>query len=225
MNISQILRKYWMIAMATNFYLESRYVNQSKIRDKNEILRILNGGIVMNSLLDDQIEKFESDNYDKYAPALERIRNIKKKNKEEQKSNADLMKNISPENIQTITPGEDDKDKVTKIQSEISTKNLIDNNDDLLIPSQLSKSTIITSKSSQEINYRYSNSISQQQEQDESFFASCDYFEIKAQMRREFFAKYYSKSKLLMFIIKSNFHSLKENFEYVCYFFMIINHF
>ena len=80
MNISQILRKYWMIAMATNFYLESRYVNQSKIRDKNEILRILNGGIVMNSLLDDQIEKFESDNYDKYAPALERIRNIKKKN-------------------------------------------------------------------------------------------------------------------------------------------------
>ena len=225
MNISQILRKYWMIAMATNFYLESRYVNQSKIRDKNEILRILNGGIVMNSLLDDQIEKFESDNYDKYAPALERIRNIKKKNKEEQKNNADLMKNISPENIQTITPGEDGKDKVTKIQSEISTENLIDNNDDLLIPSQLSKSTIITSKSSQEINYRCSNSISQQQDQDESFFASCDYFEIKAQIRREFFAKYYSKSKLLMFIIKSNFHSLKENFEYVCYFFMIINHF
>ena len=96
MNISQILRKYWIISMATKFYLESRYVNRSKIRDKDEILRILNGGIVMNSLLDDQIEKFESDNYDKYAPALERIRNIKKKNKEEQKSNAYLMKNISP---------------------------------------------------------------------------------------------------------------------------------
>jgi hypothetical protein len=111
----------------------------------------------MNSLLDDQIEKFESDNYDKYAPALERIRNIKKKNKEEQKNNADLMKNISPENIQTITPGEDGKDKVTKIQSEISTENLIDNNDDLLIPSQLSKSTIITNEQMEELKNAYYN--------------------------------------------------------------------
>ena len=57
------------------------------------------------------------------------------------------------------------------------------------------------------------------------FFPTAEYYEKKHKIRSLFFKKYFSKGKIFIYIIKSINKYLIENFEYVCYFFMIINNF
>ena len=211
-SLAKILRKYWMISMATKFHMDNRCIDKDKIRNKKEVMNILKGGIVMNSQLDEAIEKFENENYEKYIPSLEKIRNIKRKNKEEQNNNIDVMSKIT---LNDNTP-----DKIEKITDTGQNNNLIENEEESNTINTNEINTIINKR---KVNFEKQNSI--QDQYNDSFFATCDYFDIKSKIRQEFFSKYYSKSKLFLFMLKSNLRFYKENFEYVCYFLMILNHF
>ncbi|MCQ2819658.1 MAG: hypothetical protein MJ252_20530, partial [archaeon] len=59
-------------------------------------------------------------------------------------------------------------------------------------------------------------------EESDTFFNSCDYYEVKSEIRSEFFEKYYSKGRILLFILRSILRFFIHHFEYICYLFMII---
>ena len=59
---------------------------------------------------------------------------------------------------------------------------------------------------------------------DKNSFLSSDYYDFKNKIRMDFFKNYCSKYKIFTLIIKYIIKYLEENFEYVCYFFMFLNH-
>ena len=59
---------------------------------------------------------------------------------------------------------------------------------------------------------------------DKNSFLSSDYYDFKNKIRMDFFKNYCSKYKIFTLILKYVIKYLEENFEYVCYFFMFLNH-
>ena len=238
---TKILKKYWFIGMALAIYEESRCISNSKIRDEKEIMDILKGKIVMDSELDRLIAKYEKEN----GKELEKYRGIKKEkekkndeefmikeseeeNKEEEKSIEN--NNSNPEN--TITNTNEDTNIIKAPECE-PTKQL-EINTDLISNENTPESSEVTPVTPQDITYlpRHSSILSKRRsitneknETEENFFTSCDYYDLKSKIRSEFFNNYCSKTKILLFILNSLSTFLIENFEYMCYFFMILNHF
>ena len=59
---------------------------------------------------------------------------------------------------------------------------------------------------------------------DDMFFANWDYKELKNLIRQDFFNTYCSRKRIFFILIKTIFKFLFENFEYITYFFMLLNH-
>ena len=59
---------------------------------------------------------------------------------------------------------------------------------------------------------------------DEMFFSHWDYKDLKAMIREDFFNNYCSRKRIFLILIRSIIRFSLENFEYITYLFMIINH-
>ena len=70
-------------------------------------------------------------------------------------------------------------------------------------------------------NQRY---IKLDQPYDDMFFANWDYKQMKSAIREDFFNTYCSRKKIFIILIKDIFKFFGENFEYITYTFMLLNH-
>ena len=82
------------------------------------------------------------------------------------------------------------------------------------------------SKEMKELNEKYKEKryIKLGQPYDEMFFKNWDYKDLKELIREDFFNNYCSRKRIILMLIKSIIRFIVEKFEYVTYFFMILNH-
>ena len=106
------------------------------------------------------------------------------------------------------------ENKIETEQNEITNKNVEKVNDS---KEELIKEEIPSPKNNKSSFLELSDT--------ENFFTSSEYYELKGRLRSKFFKEYCSKTKIFLFMLHSISKFLIENFEYVCYFFMIFNHF
>ena len=122
MTIGKIIRKQWLISLSQKLYESSFTLEDEHYNIGGNILKILKGGTVLNSKLDDLIDTFEKKNYEKYCD----IKNIKlimeKKRKEEKEKE---MKKKEKKNKKDKDKDKDknkDKNKDNDKDKEKSTK-------------------------------------------------------------------------------------------------------
>ena len=216
-SIGNLIRKHWLVKLSLRIYYASRKIDLDKIVLKSELLNILQGNDFTYSELDEKINKFEKENKKIYDPIfnnnnIEEIDIVKenlKKNEEEQMNLIQIDKYLNEKNnnelidsnIYSLDEKKEEEEKIKKEEEKLK-------------------------EEENKLIKKLKKEISKNNENDSDlFFPTAEYYENKHKVRNHFFKEYYSKGRLFIFLIKSSYKYMIENFEYVCYFFMVINNF
>ena len=215
--IGNLIRKHWLVKYSLTIYYASRKIDLNRIIIKSELLNILQGNDFTYSELEEAINKFENENNNKFdlnsnKNNIEQIVIVKenlKKNEEEQMNLIQIDKNLNENNdgelinsnIYSLDEKKVEEEKIKKEEEKLK-----------------EEENILKKKLKKEISKNNEN-------ESDLFFPTAEYYEKKHEIRSLFFKKYYSKGRLFIFLIKASYKYIIENFEYVCYFFMVINNF
>ena len=211
--LGKLVRKHWLVKLALRIHYGSRYINSNRINNKEEILKILQGDDLTYSELEEIIKKFEKENADKfdlYKNNIKEIDDVKEnlKQKEEQLNliqidlkNENKKNELYQSNISFDSNKEEEEKKLEEEEIKLKEE---ENQLKKLLTKQINISKEIDS---------------------DIFFPSAEYYEKKHKIRNLFFKNYFSKGKLFIYLFQSIYNYIIENFEYTCYFFMVIDNF
>ena len=209
--LGKLIRKHWLVKLALNIHYGSRYIDSNRITNKDDLLRILQGDDLIYSELDKIIKDFENENADIFDLNNNNIQEISVVKE-------DLKQKEEQLNLIQINLENEKKKKKDNFQSNLD----FDKEEEI----KLKKEEIKLKEEENELKKRLTKEINKNKEIDSDvFFPSAEYYEKKHKIREKFFKFYFSKGKLFLFFIKSIYIYIIENFEYVCYFFMIIDNF
>ena len=111
MTIGKIIRKQWLISLALKTFESSFTIEDEHYNVSGDILKILKGSTMLNSQLDDLIDVFEQNNYEKYC----NIKNMKLINEEKKRKKEEEEKRKAKE--------KEEKNKNKKSEDKIKNKN------------------------------------------------------------------------------------------------------
>ena len=222
--IGKLIRKHWLVKTALRVHYGSRHVDLKRITNKKDIIKILQGADNTYSELDEVINKFEEENANKFNLNdinFNRRISVYKKDLKEKEEQINLLQIENDEkkknelyNSTLLILDDKKEEEEKKLKEEEEEKKLKEEEEKKLKEEEI------------EIKKKLNKEIKDNNKDDSDiFFPSAEYYEKKHEIRSLFFKKYYSKGKIIIYLIKSLYKYLIENFEYVCYFFMVIDNF
>ena len=203
---------------------------KEKMKEEKKIKRVYN---ISNEVIDEE-EEFELKKKSRKTVKLKRnnfkkYMNFKDKNNEEEKEidleenkiikNNKMAKSITSSNI-VVYEKSLDNDRSS------SEKNLnIYKEDEFSVPIEFFLKDVGEIKKDKNLNSnKKERYIKLDQPYDDMFFANWDYKELKSIIREDFFNTCCSRKKVILMLIKAIFKFFAENFEYITYSFMLLNH-
>jgi hypothetical protein len=252
-SIRKVLKRDWLIKICIYLHEQSTLLLGDRINDEENIQRILKGHMNIRSELEELIEKFEKENEDKYL-TLKKFKREKERESVENVGEQNLKRKdsriseSSNESFSSSSIDDDNKKKHKKsFDEQVDEKNEKlhevknqpdkeqekynnDINSYIISNEQLNLISSPTPRTLQNQNSIFSNDSTilqgefSKNDDQEEMLESTEYYELEYIIITDFFTNYCSRWKIIKFIIFNIIRFFAQNFEYVCYFFMVLNH-
>lgn len=244
-SIKKILIRDWLIKICIYLHEQSTLLLGNRINEEENIQRILKGHMNIRSELEELIEEFEKENEDKYLTLnrfkrqkeRESVENIVETNSKRKDSRISESSNES-----SCSPVLDDREKKANKQENKFDEKVIEINCQPQQEVEKNNIEINTFSNFKEQHKKFSSPILEKKNSSlsndsallqgeysknddrEEMLESTEYYELEYVIINDFFTNYCSRWKIIKYIIFNIIRFFAQNFEYVCYFFMVLNH-